>query len=230
VQEEDTSSEERIVMSSARMTLSRVFFQKQQGGGPMSAIAKNPVSHVLPSTAQRAQAALPTSPKFIRTIDLNEMRQLSEVAKFLILVAAPGEDLVAQLRTAENELFTRSFVPMNAHEVLSGAATESRSSRANHDVLVGNVKVNFSTMEADRGGEPLLLTALEFKTLKYLVENARRVISRDELLNEVWGYNNYPSTRTVDNQVAKLRKKLEQDPARPVHLRTVHGAGYKFLP
>jgi DNA-binding response OmpR family regulator len=85
-------------------------------------------------------------------------------------------------------------------------------------------------MEADRAGEPLLLTALEFKTLRYLVENARRVISRNELLNEVWGYNNYPSTRTVDNQVAKLRKKLEQDPARPVHLRTVHGAGYKFLP
>jgi DNA-binding response OmpR family regulator len=75
-----------------------------------------------------------------------------------------------------------------------------------------------------------LLTALEFKTLRYLVENARRVISRGELLNEVWGYNNYPSTRTVDNQVAKLRKKLERDPARPVHLRTVHGAGYKFLP
>jgi len=176
------------------------------------------------------QTALPIFPKVIRTIDLNEMRQLSEVAKFLILVAAPGEDLVAQLRTAENELFARSSVPMNAHEVRRDAATESKSSYANHDVLVGNVKVNFSTMEADRGGEPLLLTALEFKTLRYLVENARRVISRDELLNEVWGYNNYPSTRTVDNQVAKLRKKLEQNPTRPVHLRTVHGAGYKFLP
>ena len=196
----------------------------------MSAIAKNPVSHVLPSTAQRVQTALPIYPKSFRTIDLNEMRQLSEVARFLILVAAPGEDLVAQLQNAENELFTRSSVPMNAREFPRGATTESKSSDTNHDVLVGNVKVNFSTMEADRGGEPLLLTALEFKTLRYLVENARRVISRDELLNEVWGYQNYPSTRTVDNQVAKLRKKLEKDPARPVHLRTVHGAGYKFLP
>jgi DNA-binding response OmpR family regulator len=196
----------------------------------MSAIAKNPVSQVLPSTAQRVQTALPLSPKFIRAIDLNEMRQLSEVAKFVILVAAPGEDLVAQLQTEESDSRTRTSVPMNVLEVLRGSATKSRDSHAHNDVLVGNVKVNFSTMEADRAGEPLLLTALEFKTLRYLVENARRVISRGELLNEVWGYNNYPSTRTVDNQVAKLRKKLERDPARPVHLRTVHGAGYKFLP
>ncbi len=96
--------------------------------------------------------------------------------------------------------------------------------------MIGDVKVNFATMEAHRRGEPLFLTALEFKTLKYLIANARRVISRDELLNEVWGYQNYPSTRTVDNQVAKLRKKLEEDPPRPVHLRTVRGVGYKFLP
>ena len=53
---------------------------------------------------------------------------------------------------------------------------------------------------------------------------------RDELLNEVWGYQNYPSTRTVDNHILKLRQKLEKDPANPVHFRTVHGMGYKFVP
>jgi DNA-binding response OmpR family regulator len=56
------------------------------------------------------------------------------------------------------------------------------------------------------------------------------VLSRDELLNLAWGYTNYPSTRTVDNHVVKLRQKLEDDPARPVHFRTVHGVGYKFVP
>jgi DNA-binding response OmpR family regulator len=56
------------------------------------------------------------------------------------------------------------------------------------------------------------------------------VISRDELLNEVWGYQNYPSTRTVDNHILKLRQKLEKDPANPEHFRTVHSAGYKFVP
>jgi DNA-binding response OmpR family regulator len=55
------------------------------------------------------------------------------------------------------------------------------------------------------------------------------VISRDELLSEVWGYQNYPSTRTVDNHILKIRQKLERDPANPVHFRTVHGVGYKFI-
>ena len=85
-------------------------------------------------------------------------------------------------------------------------------------------------MEALRKGEPFVLTAMEFKTLKYFIQNARRVISRDELLNEVWGYENYPCTRTVDNHILKLRQKLERNPSRPVHFRTMHGAGYKFLP
>jgi len=70
-------------------------------------------------------------------------------------------------------------------------------------------------------------TACPAKT--WLKLNAGRVISRDELLNEVWGYENYPCTRTVDNHILRLRQKLERDPSRPVHFRTVHGAGYKFM-
>jgi DNA-binding response OmpR family regulator len=62
------------------------------------------------------------------------------------------------------------------------------------------------------------------------VENPERVLSRDELLNQVWGYECYPSTRTVDNHILKLRQKLEQDPSNPIYLRTIHGAGYKFVP
>ena len=74
------------------------------------------------------------------------------------------------------------------------------------------------------------LTAMEFKVLKFFVSNPNRVISRDQLLNEVWGYDNYPCTRTVDNHVLKLRQKLESEPADPVHFRTFHGIGYKFVP
>ena len=97
-------------------------------------------------------------------------------------------------------------------------------------VVFGDVIVNFSALEVHREGRPVVLTALEFKTLKYFIQNTRRAISRDELLNEVWGYENYPCTRTVDNHILKLRRKLERDSSRPVHFRTVHGAGYKFLP
>ena len=94
----------------------------------------------------------------------------------------------------------------------------------------GDVRVNFLSMEVHRNGKPVTLTALEFKTLKYFLLNPRRVISRDELLNEVWGYQNYPCTRTVDNHILRLRQKLEREPARPFYFQTVHGAGYKFVP
>src|ERR1700723_565516 len=73
-------------------------------------------------------------------------------------------------------------------------------------------------------------TAHEFKLLRFFLDNPERVLSREELLNEVWGYNSYPSTRTVDNQILKLRQKLEANPADPVHFCTVHGAGYRFVP
>jgi len=85
-------------------------------------------------------------------------------------------------------------------------------------------------MEITRGGRPISLTTQEFKLLKHFTQNPSRVISRSDLLNEVWGYQDYPSTRTVDNHVWKLRLKLEVDPSNPIHFQTVHGAGYKFVP
>src|SRR5215469_1423385 len=92
------------------------------------------------------------------------------------------------------------------------------------EVVFGEVTVNFPEMLAYRGSKPIPMTNMEFKMLKYLIQNARRVISRDELLNEVWGYENYPCTRTVDNRILRLRQKLEREPSRPVHFQTVHGA------
>ena len=91
--------------------------------------------------------------------------------------------------------------------------------------------VDFTRMEVSRSsGEPIPLTAQEFKTLRCFLLSPDRVFSRDELLNEAWGYHQYPSTRTVDNHVFKLRQKFERDPAHPVHFRTVHAIGYKFVP
>ena len=75
-----------------------------------------------------------------------------------------------------------------------------------------------------------MVTAKEFKTLEFLIKNPERVISRDELLNEVWSYQNYPCTRMVDNQILRLRQKLESDPSHPSHFLTMHGTSYKFAP
>jgi two-component system, OmpR family, alkaline phosphatase synthesis response regulator PhoP len=194
----------------------------------MSVIANNPASPLQPVPVP---AVGKDSSPSIRIMDLSEMRRLSDVTKFLVFIAAPRhENETALPHASANDFSTESSATLNLLELVRKTVTQPSDDHSGSDVTIGDVKVNFVTMEADRGGESLFLTALEFKTLRYLVENPRRVVSRDELLNEVWGYQNYPSTRTVDNQVAKLRKKLEADPARPVHLRTVHGVGYKFLP
>jgi two-component system alkaline phosphatase synthesis response regulator PhoP len=93
----------------------------------------------------------------------------------------------------------------------------------------GDVAVDFRRAEVMKSGQPLDLSAREFKLLRYFVEHRGATLSRDELLNEVWGYNAMPSTRTVDVHVAWLRQKLEDNPRHPQYIQTVHGLGYKFL-
>jgi DNA-binding response OmpR family regulator len=107
----------------------------------------------------------------------------------------------------------------------------SRFSPEDADVYVfADVTVDFFKTEITRAGEKITVTPKEFKTLEFLTKNAQRVISRKEFLDEVWGYQHYPCTRTVDNHMLRLRKKLESDPSHPLHFLTVHGRGYKFLP
>jgi len=97
-------------------------------------------------------------------------------------------------------------------------------------ISFGDVTVDFSRMELTREGRTAPLTKKQFQMLKFLWRNPERVISRQELLEEIWGYNNYASTRIIDNVILQLRQIVEPNPAEPVHLRTVHGMGYKFVP
>ncbi len=92
-----------------------------------------------------------------------------------------------------------------------------------------DVHLNFKGQEARKGSHSIELSALEFKVMKYFVQREGEVIDRNKLLDEVWGYENYPSTRTVDNFILNLRKKIEDTPSDPKHLLTIHGAGYKFV-
>jgi DNA-binding response OmpR family regulator len=93
---------------------------------------------------------------------------------------------------------------------------------------LGDVEVDFRRYEARRRGKAIEMSRKEFAILRFLAARAGEVVTRDELLNEVWGYEAYPVTRTVDNHVAGLRAKLETDPTEPVYIRTVHGVGYKL--
>jgi DNA-binding response OmpR family regulator len=97
------------------------------------------------------------------------------------------------------------------------------------ELKFGDVEVDFRRYVARRRGKSVGMTRKEFATLRLLVARAGEVVTREELLNEVWGYESYPVSRTVDNHVAGLRAKLEPDPSHPVHIRTVHGVGYRFV-
>jgi two-component system, OmpR family, alkaline phosphatase synthesis response regulator PhoP len=92
----------------------------------------------------------------------------------------------------------------------------------------GDVRVDFRRAEVTKAGVPLDLSAREFQLLRYFVEHRGATLGREELLNEVWGYNAMPSTRTVDVHVAWLRQKVEPNPRHPQYILTVHGMGYKF--
>ena len=106
---------------------------------------------------------------------------------------------------------------------------QTRSELPN-ELRFGGVEIDFRRYEARRGGQGFEMTRKEFAILRFLASRSGEVVSRDELLNEVWGYESYPTSRTVDNHVAGLRAKLERDTAQPEHIKTVHGVGYKFVP
>ncbi|MBM3312315.1 MAG: response regulator transcription factor [Candidatus Aminicenantes bacterium] len=96
------------------------------------------------------------------------------------------------------------------------------------EVAFGDVAVNFKTRTAAKGKKPIHLTAKEFELLQFLASREGEVITRTSILNEVWGYERFPTTRTVDTFIHTLRTKVENDPARPRHLLTVPWSGYKF--
>lgn len=96
-------------------------------------------------------------------------------------------------------------------------------------VEFSDVVVDFKAYRAERSQGPIELSAREYRLLRYLVAKQGMVVTRDELLDQVWGYNSYPSTRTVDNHIARLRQKIEDNVEKPRHILTVHGVGYKFV-
>ena len=173
----------------------------------------------------------------------------------LMLPKLPGEEICLRLRqngittpilflTAKNEeehriagfeLGADDYVakPFSIRELLGRIQAILRRAAGQKHLLAhyhfADVALDFVKMEARKGDDPVVLTTREFAILRLMVSNKGVVISRDRLLNEVWGYDAYPSTRTVDNQIVKLRQKLEDDPENPRFILTVRGTGYKFV-
>jgi DNA-binding response OmpR family regulator len=139
-------------------------------------------------------------------------------------------DKVLLLELGADDYVTKPFSPRELTARLQAAIRRQRKTAPSAIYRFADCEIDFKKMTVKHSGNPVIFTAHEFKLLKFFVENSEQVLKREALLNEVWGYNSYPTTRTVDNQVLKLRQKLEDDPANPKHLLTIYGAGYKFVP
>lgn len=154
----------------------------------------------------------------------------SETPVIVLSAITDVADKVLLLELGADDYVTKPFSPRELTARVQAAIRRQRKPATSPVYRFGDCEVDFKKMTILRAGNPVVITAHEFKLLKFFTENAERVLTRDVLLNEVWGYNFYPTTRTVDNQILKLRQKLEPDPANPKHLLTIYGAGYKFVP
>jgi DNA-binding response OmpR family regulator len=149
----------------------------------------------------------------------------------LMLTAKSEEgDRVAGLDLGADDYVTK---PFSVKELMARIRALLRRAQPSHNLpdhlQFGSVEVDFRRYEAKKNGRLVEMTRKEFAILRYLAGRAGEVVTRDELLNEVWGFEAYPVSRTVDNHVAGLRAKLEADPSTPEHILTVHGVGYRFI-
>ncbi len=149
----------------------------------------------------------------------------------VIMLTARGQEIdkVVGLRAGADDYVTKPFSLMELMARVEAVMRRSYGSGNGAEVAVfGDISVNFVGSEATKGDEPLELTALEFRLLKYFYKHRGAVVTREQLLSDVWGYENVAVTRTVDMHIAKLRKKIEDSPKEPRHIVTVHRQGYKF--
>jgi DNA-binding response OmpR family regulator len=152
----------------------------------------------------------------------------------ILMLTARGEEMdrVLGLDLGADDYVTKPFsVPelMARVRALLRRAKAPREGPLPDALRFDDVVIDFRSFEARKGDEELRLSRKEFGVLRLLAARMGQVVTRDELLNEVWGYDQYPTTRTVDNHIASLRAKLEDDPADPRHLLTMHGVGYKLV-
>ena len=151
----------------------------------------------------------------------------------IIMLTARGEtaDKVVGLKLGADDYVTKPFEMV---ELLARVEAQLRRRASVGETSLqegyefGGIRIDFRRAEAFRGDEVVELSAKEFKLLRYLIEHRGVVLSRDQLLNEVWGYDAAVTTRTIDVHVAWLRQKLESNPRHPQFIQTIHGLGYKF--
>ena len=182
----------------------------------------------------RPPSALILDLKYPASVGWDLCREISQSAPDIpFVILCPNSDVVERILLLEIGADDCLVLPFQPRELVARLRSLIRRATAASRKLTyvfENVVVDFVKMNVTRGDEEVPMTPKEFKTLEFMTKHAHHVVSRHELLNEVWGYQNYPCTRTVDNHILKLRKKLENNPAEPRHFLTIHGFGYRFVP
>jgi two-component system alkaline phosphatase synthesis response regulator PhoP len=162
-----------------------------------------------------------------------ELRGRSASLPIVMLTARSAEtDKVLGLELGADDYVTKPFsiteLLARVRAVLRRAGAQKQPG-VTDNVRIGDIEIDFKLHQARRGKARIEFTAREFDLLRYFVQHTGQVVTREQILNEVWGYEEFPTTRTIDNFVAKLRQKIERAPHAPEHILTIHGSGYKFV-
>jgi DNA-binding response OmpR family regulator len=151
----------------------------------------------------------------------------------ILMLTAKGEEIdkVIGLEIGADDYISK---PFSLRELLARIRAHLRRENRSVETVpgvfqLGSMKIDFDHYKVIREDEKIDLTSLEVDVLRYLIGMDGKVVSRDDLLDKIWGYERYPTTRTIDNHILKLRKKIEIDPNHPRHILTVYGGGYRFV-
>ena len=166
-------------------------------------------------------------------LDICRELRLKNISIPIIMLTAKGEEIdkVLGLEIGADDYMTK---PFSIRELLARIKAhlrrEKRERKTIPDVYrFGDVEIDFTHFKVKRKDKELDLTSLEIDILKYFIAHKEEVVTREALLDKVWGYEKYPTTRTIDNHILKLRKKIEGDPSHPEYILSVYGEGYRFV-
>ena len=161
-----------------------------------------------------------------------ELRQ-KNISIPIIMLTAKGEEIdkVLGLEIGADDYMTK---PFSIRELLARIKAHLRREKRERKTVpevyrFGDVEIDFTHFKVKRKDKDLDLTSLEIDILKYFITHREEVVTREALLDKVWGYEKYPTTRTIDNHILKLRKKIEADPSHPEYILSVYGEGYRFV-
>jgi DNA-binding response OmpR family regulator len=150
----------------------------------------------------------------------------------IIMLTAKSQEaeIVTGLELGADDYITKPFSVLELLARIKSVLRRAKSGQRIPEICrLGSLEINFKKYSAQKNGKPLSLSPREYEILKYFIERTGETVSREELLNHVWGYDSFPNTRTVDTHIAKLRQKIEDNPDDPQHIITIHGVGYKLL-